>query len=80
MLPFIAGAVIGAGTVVAVQNRKSLRERFSKGISQVKETLSNSASKVKDTVEDASSDMKKKVHDMTAEAKATKKTIAKEVK
>ncbi len=83
MLPFILGAAVGAGAVVAVQRRKTLREEIVKGVSVAKESitkglqkaksvLSKGAEDAKESVEDFGSDVKKKIHTITEKKENTK--------
>ncbi len=46
MLPLLAGIAIGAGAVVAINNREELKEKIANGAKVVQET----ASKAKDSV------------------------------
>jgi len=57
MLPFIAGALVGAIAVVAVNNRKKIIE-----------TVSDTVSNAKDNIVDAGNVVKEKLHDMTSES------------
>ena len=66
MLPFIAGAIVGAIAVIAVKNRKTITEKISDTVSNVKENLMGAGSSVKE-----------KIHDLTAEAEIVKKETAK---
>lgn len=78
MIPFILGAAAGAVAVVAVNNRKNLKEKIaqsasdaranlSKGFGKAKSLLSKGAEDVKEGIEDLGDGVKKKVHAMTAE-------------
>lgn len=63
MLPFIAGAIVGIGAVVAVNNKKKIQEKIVKGVEKVKTT----ATSTKDT-------LKEKIHVATSSEKETTPT------
>lgn len=71
MLPFIAGAVIGAGVVVAIQKRKAIKENMIEG-----------AKKAQEMAKDVSQTVSKKVDNLTKKDEEPQKEnrVEKEVK
>ena len=67
MLPFIAGAVVGAITVVAVQKRKTIVEK-----------ITGATNDAKESIVETSKEVKSKIHEMTAEDESQKDEIKKE--
>jgi hypothetical protein len=75
MLPLLTGIAVGAGAVVAINNRKELKEKISSGASSVKET----AVKAKDTVVEKAKVVKKTVGEKADCLTSKKDTNTKEV-
>lgn len=51
MLPFIAGAILGVGAVVAVNNNKKIKEKVVSGANSVKQTAIKAKEKVQEKVD-----------------------------
>jgi hypoxanthine-guanine phosphoribosyltransferase len=64
MLPFIAGAIVGAMAVIVVKNRKTIVEK-----------ISDTAVTAKDNIVDAGSTVKEKIHEFTSEEKQVTKVV-----
>jgi hypothetical protein len=66
MLPFLAGAIVGATAVVAVNNNKKIKEKVIECASTVKDEVQKGASNVKQSAINVKDSVKAKVHDMTS--------------
>jgi len=67
MLPFIFGIAAGAGAVVAVNNRKEIKEKVAEGAGKAKEIAAEGAEKVKDAASDLKESVSKKYNEYTSE-------------
>ncbi|MDY0321206.1 MAG: hypothetical protein RBR23_05670 [Arcobacteraceae bacterium] len=61
MLPFIAGAAVGAAVVLAFNNKKQIEKSLAKGAVKAKELASQGYEKVKDIASDAKDTIEDKV-------------------
>ena len=76
MLPFLVGAIVGAGAIVAVNNNKKIKEKVISGASSVKSSVEKGATTVKETAIKAKEKVKEKVDCFTSkEGKVVVKKI-----
>ncbi len=74
-LPFIAGALVGAGVVVALNNKKELKEVASKGYEKSKEVAGELKKQAGEAVESVKDRLKKEEPtESKKEVKPVKKT------
>ena len=66
MLPFIAGAVVGVGAVVAVNNNKKIKNKVISSANTVKSGVEKGVTEVKKTAIKAKEKVKEKVDCLTS--------------